>query len=149
MLTNTGQIEDDLMLIPVVTKRKLTETGWKSGLVPRKIALEIGFYQRTASVKEILTAELTFSDFIDGTENSSTLYTFTFHMHPLNWLDCFDFDGFRDSEYYASVLVLCLLLFGMPLGAFIIAMIVGKNRLNSGGMVFIRQYLVASGVRTR
>lgn len=111
--------------------------------MPRSITLEIGFYQRTSSEKEILKAQLVFQDFEDGVTNQTSSYAFQFHFYPLNWLDCFDFDGFRDTEYYASVLVLCLLLLAIPLLAFIIFLLIGRNRRPSGAFVFLRQYLAA------
>lgn len=130
----------------MLTRRKLQGEGWKSGLVPRTVTLEVGFYQRTSKEKEILKAQLVFEDFEDGVSNRTTSYAFHFEFFPLNWLDCFDFDGFRASEYYASVFVLCLLLLAIPLLAFLILLLIGRNRSQSGALVFLRQYLVASAV---
>lgn len=90
---------------------------------------------------------MTFQDFEDGVSNKTTSYAFHFEFFPLNWLDCFDLDGFRESEYYASVFVLCLLLLAIPLLAFLLLLLIGRNRRQSGALIFLKQYLVASAVR--
>ncbi|CAG9328147.1 unnamed protein product [Blepharisma stoltei] len=82
---------------------------YSTGMIPRKVRLEVGYYQKSLIDKEILQAIIYFSEFDKNTTNRE--YEFTFYLYPLHWKECLDLFAFQEYLYYLFVMLLCLFIF--------------------------------------
>lgn len=129
----------DDVLIPVKARRYLDDISWSRGDVPSSVKLKLGYYQKDAEHKEILYAELVFSDYMQGSEFGNTAtYNFTFEFSALDWVDVFDYDGFNPQAYIWLLFLASGLIFGSLFFAFLIpGLIFCPVKLKPKGFVYI------------
>jgi len=80
---------------------------YKSGDLPRKVELRIGYYQKTQSERQVFLAEVHFKEFDSSSDRT---YDFTFVYYALSWKQCLDLFAYEDYTYYIFVGVLCLII---------------------------------------
>ena len=85
------------------------DSNYKSGMIPKKVKLFIGYFQKNIIDKEILTSTIYFSEFTSDLSNRE--YNFEFELKTLGWKDCLDLFAFEEYLYYVFVMVLCLVIF--------------------------------------
>lgn len=95
----------------IEVKAERLDTSYEKGMVPRKVKLSLGYYQKYASKKEILKARLQFDEFDDETSNRH--YEFEFELYPLEFIECLNLFAFESYLYYVIILLLCLVILGL------------------------------------
>lgn len=88
-----------------------TASSYSLGMVPKKVRLYVGYYQKNKIDKEILQAIMYFEDFTSDLNDRS--YKFTFEMEALPWKQCLDLFAFDEYLYYVFVILVCLVISGI------------------------------------
>ena len=97
-------------LIIVKASRNLNNS-WVTGQYPKKVTFSIKYFLINNEDSEIL--ELEFSEFI--TNLTSDTFIFEFIYKPVNWLECFDLQGFSQEEYIFLMFLLAVVIISISL----------------------------------